>query len=152
MKLNRRNVAPRKLVNEQKQKPNTASGKRRHGELPRRERNAWPSRWKKLRAARKKPGGVLKKQLARARSKKRPASERKPKLLLSWPRRKPPASAPNRKRCCGALRLKPPKSESKKSRHPSSFKKKCNKKPKRSRANSRRSMRRGSSPRKKHAS
>src|SRR2546426_9556556 len=97
MKLNPRNVAPRKLVNEQKQKPNIALGKRRHGELPRRERNAWPSRWKKLRAARKKPGGVLKKQLARALSKKRPANARKPKLRLSWPRRKPPASAHKKK-------------------------------------------------------
>src|SRR6266568_5799604 len=97
MKLNRRNVAPRKLVSEQKQKPNSASKKRRHGELPRRERNAWPSRWKKLRAARKKPGGVLKKQLARALSKKRPANARKPKLLLSWPRRKPHASAQTKK-------------------------------------------------------
>ena len=95
--MNRRNVAPRKLVSEQKQKPNTASGKRRPAELPRRERNAWPSRWKRLRAARKKPGGVLKKQLARARSKKRPANARKPKLLLSWPRRKPPASAQKKK-------------------------------------------------------
>src|SRR5438876_984579 len=111
MKLNRRNVAPRKLVSEQKQKPNTASGKRRHGELPRRERTAWPSSWKR-----------------RAPARKRLASESK----------RLPANAPNRKRCCGALRLKPPKSESKKSRHPSSFKKKCNKKPKRSRANSRR--------------
>src|SRR5947209_15707527 len=97
MKLNRRNVAPRKLVNEQKQRPNIALGKRRPAELPRRERNAWPSRWKRLRAARKKPAGGSKKQLARAPSKKRPANARKPKLLLSWPRRKPHASAQKKK-------------------------------------------------------
>src|SRR2546425_11100708 len=97
MKLNRRNVAPPKLVSEQKQKPNTASGKRRHEELPRKERNAWPSHWKRLRAARKKPGGALKRQLARALSKKRPANARKLKLLLNWPRRRPHASARKKK-------------------------------------------------------
>src|SRR5256885_16328784 len=98
MKLNRRNVAPRKLVSERKQKPNIALGKRRPAELPRRERNAWPSRWKRRRAARKKPAGALKKQLARALSRKRRASARRLKLRLSGSRRKPHLSAQKKKR------------------------------------------------------